>query len=256
MNLKGLSTEEMVVISTSWVDKKTPAGKAIDDEPAYKTAMGIIADAHQKLHATQPQSDDPRLKEITEEAAATDLRHDALVRGIHGLLTSAALIHSTLGNQEKADQYSGMLQVLLPEGLDAAQKTYLAQAGEAELVGSRLTPEHKKQLKQIDIAGVKLDTLVDDWRAAGRQLGELEKERASLVIGTRTDKERDTELTARNLWIRGVKALVANAELGKLDPETDKLLFSQLRKAEADAERRAKAKERRKKKTDPDPQPA
>src|SRR5689334_9019813 len=119
MALKRLHTEEMLQISGSWVDVKTKSHKAIIANPDLAPSMPRVSAAHGELATlAQPVSDDGRLAQIIREEVSTDVRHDDIVRGVHGLLTSAAVLLGADG----ADLLT-LRDTLLPEGLQTMLKT-------------------------------------------------------------------------------------------------------------------------------------
>lgn len=239
MALKRLTTEEMVQISASWVAKGGPARKAIGASPELAGLLPRLDAAHQALHAAQPTVEDPRLAALGVEAAAVDLAHDTAIRGLQGLLSSLALL---AGPGPRADELGKLLELLLPDGLEATQKTYRAEAGAADLLATRLAgePAAKKLLKEIPAAPKRTaQHVVDEWLAHAKRLGALEDERARL-LGAIPSGEGTKTVAARNQWIRAANALIANAALGEIDAPLDQLLFAALRLAEKAANRRGK----------------
>lgn len=237
MALKRLTTEEMVQLSSAWVRSSSPAREALLGVEELAGLAARIDKCHAELVEAQPDVMDPRLSALMREAAATDLRHDSIVRGVDALTLGHALL---IGDHPRAALLKKLREVLLPDGLTAVQKTYRAEAGAAELLQTRLakSPDVKAALATIPVFDRSLSDYVDEWVACAERLGELENQRASLV---KTDGVSDgTRLVnARNRWIRTINALVANAALAELDPATDTLIFGALRLAEAIADRRA-----------------
>ncbi len=238
MALKRMTTEEMAQVSRPWVATDSPARKALHSVPALKGLVDHIDKAHKALHEAQPGVAKKRINEISAEAAAVDGEHDALIRGTHTFLGAYAMLAE--GTSE-ADMYTGLCDLLLPEGLEHTQKTYRGEAGAAELLKTRIDSDAnvKKQLKEILGPGKKpIGHFVNAWIEKARRLGELEDERVSLAtLGEGTGTK---QAAARNGWIRAVNALVAVAELSKLDEETDHLIFGALRLAEKHADNRGR----------------
>jgi hypothetical protein len=237
MAYKRLATEEMVQVSSPWVKDGTEARKAILAVPLMASVLPKVEAAHQGLHAAQPGGENPRLAELQKEAFEEDQRHDTVVRGIHTYLTGLATLSGDTGGE--------LLQLrdfLLPEGLEAIQKSYRAEAGAGDLLQTRLgeNPGVKKQLKDIPVLKKNLAHYVDQWLASARRLGSLEDERAQIVLGPAGPSDAENLVKARHQWIRAVNALVANAELAGLDPAADRLIFGPLHLAEKAADRRGK----------------
>jgi hypothetical protein len=238
MALKRLNTEEMVQISGAWLAKGSEVRKALGGVPELAGLVPRIEAAHKALHDTQSQADDPRLAALQAEAAALDATHDTNMRGIHGLLSALAL----LADADGATELEQLRDLLLPEGLQATQRTYRAEAGAAELLKTRLAgePAAKKQLRAIPVGKQTALHHVERWMTSAARLGALEDERAQLLAAAGVG-DPAKQLAARNQWIRAANALVANAALADLDAETDKLLFGALRAAETIANRRGRA---------------
>lgn len=235
MAFKRLTTEEMVQVSGAWVkDGDARAALLANEELAGLVAR--IDKAHDDLVAAQPEASDPRLPALMREAAATDLRHDSIVRGIDMVLNGFMLL---VGEGPKVEALQQLHDVLLPDGLQAIQRTYRAEAGAAELLQKRLakSPGSKKHLKEIAVEKKNLGQYVQEWIKCAEHLGDLEDERASLMKDAGPG-DGTKLVNARNRWIRAVNALVANAELAELDAETDRLIFNALRHAEKLADRR------------------
>jgi hypothetical protein len=241
MALKRLFSEEMLQLSGTWVDPKSKAHKALLASPDLAPAMPRLTTTHNQLATlAQPVSEDPRVAAIMDEQSRLDPRHDDIVRGGYGLLTSAAFL---LGGEEGAELLK-LRDLLFPDGLSLILKTYRGEAGTAAQLEKRLTPEVRAQLASISVGakGQKktLEHFVDELLAVGAKLGALEDEKAILQPspGEPGTGAGAALLAARNQWVRVVNALVANNELAALDPEEDKLIFGSLRAAEKASDRR------------------
>lgn len=237
MALKRLTTAEMVQLSGPMVTEGAEArGRLL----AYAETAGVLPRldvACKALHEAKKASDNPRLVKLQEEAGETDSRHDNLIRGAHGLLTSLALL---AGTAERAEQLTRLRDTLLPEGLSATQQSYRAEAGSAQLLATRVAdPVVKKQLKEIPVHQQTLWHVVQEWIGHARKLGELEDERAMLLTSA-GPSENARMVAARNQWIRAMNALLTMAELAEVDPSVDQVVFGALRLAEKAADRRGK----------------
>jgi hypothetical protein len=240
MAFKRFYFEEMLQLSGTWVDPASKAHKAILATPDLAPMMPRLTAAHNVLASlAQPAKEDPRLAAIIKEETALDPRHDDIIRGGYGLLTSAVLL---LG--EGGAELLALRDTLFPDGLESTQKSYRAEAGQAAQLAARLTPALRAQLASI-VVGPKgdkktLEHFVDELITIGARLGVLEDDKGRLQPAP---SEQGTGagaalLAARNQWVRVVNALVANSELAGLDTEIDKLLFGPLRAAEKAADRR------------------
>ncbi|MEZ4302517.1 MAG: hypothetical protein R3B70_46745 [Polyangiaceae bacterium] len=236
MALRRLTTGEMVQVSLPWVTEGTEARKAILATAEIAGLLPRVEAAHQALHAAQPTAEDPRLARLQEKAAAVDLRHDELVRGVYWLLSGLGWI---TGEGSSADSLVRLRDLLFPAGLETTQKSYRDEAGALDLLKTRLAadPASKKQLKDIPVLKRTLAYYIDELTHLGAELGDLENERAQLVQPSGPSDAART-VNARNQWIRAVNALVANAELAEVDADTSRLVFGPLRLAEKAADRR------------------
>jgi len=244
MALKRLLTDEMLHVSGTWIDPKSEAHKAIMASGDLAPSMDRLTAAHNALAAAaQPTTDDPRLREISEQEGGIDLRHDDIIRGTHALLTGASYL---LGAGDGGDALIKLRDTLIPDGLDSTQKSYRAEAGQAAQLKARLSSEIRTQLQDMLVGnkgGKKaLSQFIDEWIKLGKQLGELEDEKDRLQPAPAEAGQGPGAVlvAARNKWIRIGNAFVANGEAAELDIETDKLIFAPLRAAEKAADRRGR----------------
>ena len=242
MALKRLLTEEMVQISGAWVDANSASRKALLAVPELAGLVSRVDAAHAGLLGTQAGPEDPRLAALMLEANAVDLRHDATIRAMHMFLTAQALVLDSSGSADAAGKMLKLRDTLLPDGLQATQLTYRGEAGAAELLVKRMAddPSVATALQGLQVGGRSGADIVADWIESARKLGKLEDERAKLVPSAGPG-DGSKVVAARNVWIRSVNALVANAELTELDKDAERLLFGPLRLAEKTADRRVKA---------------
>lgn len=240
MAFKRLASEEMLQLSGTWVDPESKAHQAILATPDLAPSLPRFTAAHKLLaKLTQPGIEDPRLAAIVAEEGIVDPRHDDIIRGAHGLLTSAALLLGADGAALLA-----LRDILFPDGLSSTQKSYRAESGQAAQLAKRLTPALRAQLASI-VVGPKgekktLEQFVDELITLGARLGVLEDEKARLQPGPGEPGPGVGAgiLAARNQWVKLANALIANSEVAGLDAETDKLILGPLRAAEKAADRR------------------
>ena len=241
MAFKNLQTEEMLQVSASWTDPPSPARAAILSIPDLSAKLARIDEIHSILGAAAQPSKNPRLDEISAEEAKIDVRHDAIIRGAFGFLTSTAEL---LGGETGADLIQ-LRDILVPDGLPSLQKSYRAQAGQAQQLADRLTPAIKMRTSAILIGHVpaqkSLTEYLEEWIALGKQLGEREDEKGRLLAEQSELATGSSLVKARNRWIRVVNAFVADGELAELAPATEALVFGPLRDAEKKADARARS---------------
>ncbi|MDI1447970.1 hypothetical protein [Polyangium sp. 6x1] len=241
MAFKNLQTEEMLQVSATWTDPESPARAAILSIPDLSAKLPRIDEIHSILATAAQPSKNPRLDEISAEEGKIDLRHDAIIRGVHGYLTSTAEL---LGGEAGADLIQ-LRDVLVPDGLPSMQKTYRAQAGQAQQLAERLTPAITSRTNTIFIghgpAQRFLTEYLQEWIALGKHLGELEDEKGRLLAEQSELASGSALVKARNRWIRVANSLVADGELAELAPATAALVFGPLRDAEKKADARARS---------------
>lgn len=244
MALRRLSNEEMLHVSTAWLDGKSKAHKALSATALLAPLVPLVRGAHEALaKLAQPVADDPRLPAISEEEAAVDARHDDIIRGTHMLLTGAAYLLGT-GTVLAGAELLALRDTVVPDGLESVKKTYRGEAGQAAQLELRLTPALRKVLESIAV-GRKSDKrnlgqFVDEWLQHGKRLGELEDEKGRLQASAVSGPRGAATFSARNGWVQATNALLANATLAELDADTDALLFGPLRAAEKTADKRGR----------------
>jgi hypothetical protein len=233
MALKRLTAQEMIQLSKPWVTQGDPGRAALEKVPLLAALLPRVEEAHQAIFSVEVETEDPKAKALSEEEAELDGEHDGLVRGVYGTLTMLSEVSA------QKDELLRLRDLLLPEGLEHARKTYRGEAGHAALVASRLDDATRTRLKSIVLHDKTLLELVDTWLAAASQLGDLEEQRARLAAPAASSAAQIN--AARMTWVRVANALVANAELAELEPDADRTLFSALRAAERTADGRKRA---------------
>lgn len=233
MSLMILSVEEMVQISSAWVQAKHPASQALAKQPLLASLLPEIQEAHAAIFAVRPTPESPRRAEIAAEAARLDGVHDTLVRGLYDFLTGSSLL------SDDGSVYIALRDRLLPDGVSGAiHRTYRAQAGYAALLRERLTKENEAELAKLKLGSKSVGDAVEEWLQAAEKLGKLEDERARLD-DQQTPTEAGQTNTARLRWIRAVNALISLAELAELTDDERRIIFGSLSDARDKAERRS-----------------
>lgn len=244
MALRDLTTPTMVVLSASWLDPdaERPVLESLSQAGAL---LPSLDKAHKGLLHSQSTGDSAsaEIAALQLRAAIVDAVHDHKARGSYGLLTALAEIAD---EPATGARYIALRDKLYPDGLELVRWSYTDEAGDAKLVDKRLTPEDKEFLKAIPIPH---GTLYDVHMArvkAGKELGEIEKQRTALEKQAPGAPTAADGARARNLWIRTVNALLSLLELEEKLSEGDRdRLLAPLRRAEQKAARRggASAKE-------------
>jgi hypothetical protein len=241
----------MVTITGSWVDPAT-------DRSFLKTLLQAGAllpsldKAHLGLLQSQVAADQvaAALSDVQVAEAKVDVRHDRKSRGSFNVLTGFA---DLTDDPEKAAAYLALRDQIFPKGLEVVRWSYTDEAGEVELVDTRLSKDDKTLLGKLPTPD---GTLLDAHQArlmAGRELGELERKRAELETKAPGAPTAADAVRARNLWIRTVNAFVATLELeDALSDEDRERILGPMRRAEQKAEQKAD----RRAPSAPEPKPA
>jgi len=237
MALKRLSTGEMVSISGPLTQQDSPDRKILAAIPATAALLPTMDSAHRQLLITQPRAAMPeRAAAIIIEQRTLDTRHDTVIRGVFMFLQALAYLTADAG---EARLLIEVQQALLPEGLLAMQKTYREEAGQAELLETRLTSAHLALLKKLKTPSGTLWASIQEWMQLGAALGKLEDERGG---GTDTVTPTAADgLAARNRWIRTFNAMANVLDLVEADEPGVTAIRNRITEAERRADRRGDA---------------
>lgn len=252
MALKRLYTGEMVSLSGPLTKSDHPDRQTLAAIPATAALLPELDGAHGSLLAMQVKPEaESRLAVIIKAQKILDVRHDDLIRGVSGLLTSLAYLTK---DPELAARFQHLLTVILPDGLDAVTRTYREESGQAALLESRLTPADVALLKKIKILEGTAWDAIKEWMDVGAQLGALEDERSA--IPATTGPAAADVVSARNKWIRTINAIRAVLDLtGSSNPGVVKIL-SRLAEAERKADHRVASAEAAQVPSEPGAEPA
>jgi hypothetical protein len=236
MALKRLRTEEMVAVTSTWVDRAHADRQALDAVPALATLLPELDAAWQGLHVTYAAGPGTaRRQELQGRQRELDVEHDDVLRGIWFYLQSQWFITREPTGRTTLER---LRDRLLPEGLLAVNKSYREEAGQAELAGSRLTDSDRALLSSMAMHdGRTLLDLVNRWLALGAELGALDRERVGDI---RDDVPRPVEArAARYRWIRTMSAIRDVAALVAAQDAMIQTILARIDEAERVAERRA-----------------
>jgi hypothetical protein len=234
MALLRITAAEMVQLSAPWVAPNDAAHQILMSIPLLAALEPQVEVAHQLIVSMIPAAESPKIKELSATEAEVDDQHDTLVRGIHGGLSSMALVSAN------GAELISLRELLLPDGLLHTQRSYRGEAGHAALLEPRLDTATRQRLAAVKLHDRTLEALVDEWLKLAKQLGELEEQKARLVGPVGNTALEISQ--ARYGWIRVAKALLANAELAQINEEQDRVLFAALRAAEITANRRKRGR--------------
>ena len=232
-----LTSPTMVTVTTAWLDPKEER-PLLQSLPQAGALLPSLDKAHKGLLDTQVSVDqaETELTLLQKAEARVDVRHDRKIRGKYNVLTGFADLAE---DEADAASYLALRDSLTPHGLDVVRWSYTDEAGEAELVDSRLTKDEKALLSKLPTPN---GTLMDAHKArvkAGKELGDLEKKRAFLETQASVATTPADAIRARNLWIRTVNAFVATLALEEnlSDADREKIL-GPLERAEQKADRK------------------
>lgn len=235
MALRGLTTQTMVTVSARWLDPNQER-PILQRYPLSRALLTHLSTAHARLIEFQRRSttNEETLQKLSERLAVLDDRHDRILRGAHGMLTSLAALADT---DERAAYYLDLRDKLFPDGLRGVSRSYVDQAGEVMLLEGRLDDQSAFALRSILTPNGSLYGHVQTLIDIGREMGRLEAERTKLGRGSEQTTRADVA-RARNEWIRVVTALRASVALDSVSAEDLDRIFRHLDEAEAKADRR------------------
>jgi len=252
MALKDLSTEEMVTITGQWLDPERQK-PIILRYPRLHLFLPDLDAAHAGVVVFQNKGtpEPPELPKLRARTNVLDARHDRLSRSVHHLLTG--LIENSEDKPEN-EPLRNLHTELFPEGLSINTKTYLAQAGDAELRWQRLSDTSKRWLQSIVIrtpnGETRLATLVEEWGKVARELGDVESEKVRLQAGHGVESSRGP---ARRAWVNTVSFFLEVVERERsLTDDERRALLEPLRNAEAKAAKRRALARKKDQPFDPD----
>ncbi|MEO5728668.1 MAG: hypothetical protein ABI134_01065 [Byssovorax sp.] len=237
MSKNNLTSPTMVTVTTAWTDPKEER-PLLASLPQAGALLPSIDKAHRGLLDSQTGASQTNVKltALQKAQAVLDVRHDRQVRGKYHVLTGFAELAD---NEEEAAAYLALRDALTPRGLDTVRLSYTDEAGEAELTDRRLTKDDKALLGKLPTPN---GTLLDALKArlkAGRELGDLEKQRAALESQAPAATTPADAVRARNVWIRTVNAFVGLLDLEEGLSEADReTILGPLRRAEQKADRK------------------
>lgn len=233
-SLKEISAARMLSISEAWLDPARDRAK-FQELVSGKALLDLIQSAHDGILATH-RRDDPVSREvaaISEKQSRLDKRHDRKIRAIFYLLNGLA---EASDDPNEAAAFLAARDELLPKGLSATKESYLDEAGNVELASKRVSASTQGLLKKITLRRSTLWALVEEWFAAGRELGVLEHQKDRLEA--KPGGTAGEALRARNTWIRIVRHIESTLELEGASDDLASAILHQVRVAEQESERR------------------
>jgi hypothetical protein len=234
-NLKSLSSPAMVASTEGWV---TPgpvhtALSGIEEVSGFLGKMSSARDGLLNVQVTEVVTPEMRaLKALSDEASTLDATYDRQYRSLYHVLFGNQLAASDEADQ---DAMASLLKRMFPKGLRMVNTTFLEESGEASLAKQRITEADRGLLAQIPAWNGTALSLVEAWIATGEKLGDVERRRAQLaeqVASSSNTVSQSDVLTARNQWIRVVRAILSGLALtDDVDEQTLSTILQPLRNA-------------------------
>jgi len=235
-SLKEISVARMISISEAWLDPARDRPK-IEALGFGQGLLEIIQTAHDAVVAAH-KKDDPASREvaaIADKQMRLDKRHDRKIRAVYYILTGLA---EASDDPNEVAALMTARDELLPKGVGATKDSYVDEAGNVELAAKRISSASKGLLKKIATPrGGTVWGIVEEWFAAGRELGALEQQKARMEAAP--GSLAGDALRARNMWIRVVRHVESTLELEGVSEEIAAGLLQQVRAAEHETERSA-----------------
>ena len=247
MALKNLTENEMVEVSSAWVDPKRGRG-AIEAHAVLAALLPNIEAVHAVLlTGDAPRGDEARDKlraGLYEQAVALDHTHDRKGRGAFNLLGALADLSD---DPAESESLLALRRTLFPDdNLAVLAASWKGEAGNARRVHEKVLGDktHAAALKAIPLTGRR--TLLDGVRefvGAGQRLGAVEDQRVALGEPTAGTDVRSGRFKARNRWIAIGNNLVRLVDdVLELDATARHALLGALEDVEARADARASAR--------------
>jgi hypothetical protein len=156
---------------------------------------------------TKPAPTGPEA-ELVARAASLNLRYDSGVVLSADLFDAFERWYRFLGDAERATAVAQASQTVLPRGKTHTMASYLDEAGHAQAIGAALDthPTLSSQLDALALPGGSVLRVVQDWVAAGKELGAVEAKRQDLVKES-APTAAQLRVLARGRWQKLVSAL-------------------------------------------------
>lgn len=252
-----LTREEMVEVSRKWV---TPPGydpngqlmmtdrPLVESIPVAAALLPMLIDAHNALvtYQPEPESVSPEVLSIRKSQTELDLRHDDLIRGLFGSLSSLAIL---VGPGALREKLIALRDKLFPDGLAGTRASYTQEAGAVQILEGSLTDTDRGMLQgmMLIVPGAfasNLMTFVQELIAKGKELGTLEDRKNKLL--EQEAPSRPTETALMRQWNQVVTLFENNLKLAKLSPEVMTTLLGPLHIAFTKALERQRLEEKEK----------
>lgn len=215
MSLMKLTTEELLSISTLWLEDLRDDFLAI---PEIAGLLPLVQRAHDQLREVLEEVDDnAELEEASALADAIDDRHDATVRVVWERLKAQEDYYTSLDppDLDSARAVGRVRRRLLPEGLTLIDLPYWKEAVFAAELEERMDASTQQILERIPVtADVSLRDVVQQWSQLGRALGNLESAKVASVM-----KRRKHWRSSRIQWLELTETIFTVLHQVQSDPK-------------------------------------
>lgn len=233
MALNRLTIAQMVNLTKNWAQPGSTERIALEALPGMPALMPHMEETIAAILSAQRMQLTMTLAELRTTLGEVDDRFDDLARGIAGIIDAEICLARARGDHVTMRNLTNLRAFLLPDGLRVVSYSYREESGQADLLASRLTQEHQDLLASIPVMGGTLRDIVTSFIEAGRQLGELEDQRADEIAPHR----RNNMLTARSRWINMIKTVRALVAMADVQEPTVLEALHRIERAERSAER-------------------
>lgn len=203
MGLRDLTTASMVTVTAALIDPERERS-IIEKYPRLLPWLEDIEAAHRGLYETQTRAPSPELAAMNEQATALDAEHDRRARGLYAVIEGLVELSD---DADEASRLGELHEQLFPAGRSITKRTYLDQAGEAQLLESRLSERSRRLLGEVMVHGIALGKHVHAWQKTAIELGQLEADRVRLA----KDEKAQVLTTlgkARSAWVSAMNSLL------------------------------------------------
>ena len=233
MSYRTFDVATMAAVSSPWVDPVQDR-VMLEAIPLVAPLLPALDAVHQDIVAVGAARSllETRLKKLADEAEALDTLRDQKLRGVYNALTVWAALLSD------ASVSASLLEVrdrIFRKGLAGTRRSYLAEAGNVDIVREDLTEDMRCLLATIGCGAVSLNDELDAWFDAGVRLGQIERERVRLTSGEEAGLTAASEISrVRRRWAQVTGTLLVNLALAgdSVDNETRIRILRPLQDAE------------------------
>ena len=209
-NLTALSNHSMLNVTRTWLDDSTFVGQLQASGGLGVAIHKHLGEAHQGMAEIEHNRSEAqaRLRGLVVQSGLLDKRHDASGRGLNLVLRGLAELADS---EERATYFRELEARLFPTGLAVLRLPYVEEGGAAVALEESISPTLRAELADIPVGKHTLETILDRWLTAGRELGVTVHERAKLRASLRKQGSAvsEVDITARRRrWFKAVRGLL------------------------------------------------